>query len=77
MPHKSPKEILAANVRHLRNAIGLSQEELADRASMHRTYISSVERAERNVSLETLFAISEALGVAPAELIATPTDGNS
>lgn len=42
---------------------------------MHRTYISSVERAERNVSLETLFAIAEALGVEPSELVAAPDDG--
>lgn len=62
-------------MRRIRNSTGLSQEALADRAGMHRTYISSVERAERNVSLETLFAIAVALGVDPTELIAAPDDG--
>lgn len=41
---------------------------------MHRTYISSVERGERNVSLENIFALAKALGVEPAELV-TPTAG--
>lgn len=69
MPEPSPKQILAANVRRIRNDTGLSQEELADRAGMHRTYISSIERSERNVSLENIFALARALGIAPAELI--------
>lgn len=75
MTNRTPKEILAHNVRRLRSEIGLSQEELADRAKMHRTYISSVERAERNVSLETLFAIATALGVKAARLVSTPEEG--
>lgn len=74
MPETPPKQVLAANVRRIRNATGLSQEELADRAEMHRTYISSVERGERNVSLENIFALAKALGVEPAELV-TPTAG--
>jgi transcriptional regulator with XRE-family HTH domain len=64
-----PKIILARNIRRLRQAIGISQEELAARAQLHRTYISSVERHERNVSLENIFRIAAALGVpAPALL---------
>lgn len=63
------KAILAENLRALRQAAGLSQEELADRAGLHRTYISSVERAQRNITLENIFAIAKALGVAPEELV--------
>jgi transcriptional regulator with XRE-family HTH domain len=65
----NPKQILAHNVRIIRKEAGLSQEELAHRAGLHRTYISSIERSERNVSLENIFAIAEALGVTPADLL--------
>jgi transcriptional regulator with XRE-family HTH domain len=65
----NPKVIFAHNVRAIRQQSGLSQEELAHRAELHRTYISSIERAERNVSLENIFAIAEALGVSPADLM--------
>ena len=56
-------------MRRLRASAGLSQEELAARASLHRTYISSVERAQRNVSLENIFRIADGLGATPAELL--------
>ena len=65
-----PKHTLAANVRRLRQSAGLSQELLADRAGLHRTYISSIERAERNVSLQNIFALADGLGVAAGELLA-------
>jgi transcriptional regulator with XRE-family HTH domain len=64
-----PKDIFGQNVRRIRNEAGLSQEELADRADLHRTYISSIERGQRNVSLENIFAIAAALGVSPADLV--------
>jgi transcriptional regulator with XRE-family HTH domain len=64
-----PKRILGDNIRRIRHEAGISQEELADRAHLHRTYISSVERGERNVSIENIFAISEALNVLPADLV--------
>lgn len=70
MPSPSTKALFAANVRRLRIAAGLSQEALAERADLHRTYVSSVERAERNVSLENIFRLAEALGVDPRELLA-------
>lgn len=65
----NPKEIFARNVRRIRTEIGLSQEELAYRAGLHRTYISSIERGERNVSLENIFAIAEALSIPPSDLL--------
>ena len=66
---RGPKQILAHNLRRLRVTAGLSQEELADRAGLHRTYISSVERAQRNVSLENLFKIAQGLEVSAQDLL--------
>jgi transcriptional regulator with XRE-family HTH domain len=73
LPTLSPKTIFASNVRRLRIAAGLSQEALADRAELHRTYISSVERGERNVSLENIFRIATALEADPRQLLAPVT----
>lgn len=60
---------LAANVRRLRLAHGLSQEELASRCALHRTYLGAVERGERNVTLQVIAKIAHALAVDPSELI--------
>lgn len=54
---------LAANIKRLRQEQGVSQEALADLAQLHRTYIGSVERKERNVSLDNVEKIAVALGV--------------
>ena len=62
---------LASNIRSLRQAMGLSQEELAARCGLHRTYIGSIERAERNVTLSTLEALAAGLGVVVQELLMT------
>ncbi|HYH21713.1 MAG TPA: helix-turn-helix transcriptional regulator [Azospirillum sp.] len=74
---KSPKEILASNVRRIRVEAGLSQEELAFRSGLHRTYISSVERGQRNVSLENIFLIAGALGVPASDLLIDVSAGDS
>jgi transcriptional regulator with XRE-family HTH domain len=55
-------------VRELRLAKGLSQEELAFRAGMHRTYLGGIERGERNPALRNIAAIAEALGITLSEL---------
>ncbi len=52
---------LGRRIRDLRKPIGLSQEELAHRAGLHRTYVGSVERGERNVSLDNIYALADAL----------------
>lgn len=70
-----PKTVLAENLRRLRTEAGLSQEELADRAGLHRTYVSSVEGGHRNVTLENIFALAEALGTTPSALVRIPTEG--
>ena len=56
-------------VRELRNARGWSQEELADRADLHRTYISAVERGVRNPTIMVIERIAKALKVRMAELL--------
>lgn len=56
-------------IRRARLAAGVSQEELSFRAGLHRTYISDVERGNRNVTVKTLVAIARALGIKPAELL--------
>jgi transcriptional regulator with XRE-family HTH domain len=60
-------------LRAKRNSLGISQEELAFRSGLHRTYVGSVERGERNLSLENIFLFAKALGCKPAELL--PTSG--
>ena len=63
------RSTLAENIRTFRKAHGISQEELADMCELHRTYIGSIEREERNVTLSTLEVLSEALGVSVTELL--------
>jgi transcriptional regulator with XRE-family HTH domain len=55
-------------VRTLRVRTGLSQEALAAKAGIHRTYIGGVERGERNLSLRNILRIAAALGVHPRDL---------
>lgn len=69
MHWRNPNEVLADKIRRLRTAEGLSQEGLAKRCRLHRTYIGAIERGERNITLNTLYDIASALGVSPAELI--------
>ncbi|NRB38344.1 MAG: helix-turn-helix transcriptional regulator [Pseudomonadales bacterium] len=62
-------ENTARNIKQIRLKLGLSQEDLAALSGLHRTYIGSVERGERNITLTTLEKLSETLGVAPEKLL--------
>jgi transcriptional regulator with XRE-family HTH domain len=65
----SLRQLLAKNVRLIRNIRGWSQEKLAEKAELHRTYIGSIERSERNVSIDNIAKLSRALQVKPARLL--------
>lgn len=56
-------------LRERRHAVGISQEELAFQSGLHRTYVGSVERGERNLSLENIFIFAKALDCSPKELL--------
>lgn len=61
--------IFAENLRKARQAKKLSQEDLAELAGLHRTYVGSVERAERNVSIDNMERLAAAVGVALPSLL--------
>ena len=62
----------AVNVLYYRNKCGYSQEYLAELAGLHRTYISAVERERRNISIENIQHIAEALNIEPYLLLMDP-----
>ncbi len=66
---KTTKKSFAEVLREIRQEKGLSQEELADRAGLHRTYISQVERGLKSPSLRSLEQIAQALGVPASALL--------
>lgn len=65
----SARRIFAENLRKARLAKGLSQEGMAELSGLHRTYVGSVERAERNVSIDNMERLSAAVGVSLPELL--------
>lgn len=56
-------------LRKKRHELGISQDELASRSGLHRTYIGSVERGETNLSLENIFVLAKALDCSSKELV--------
>jgi transcriptional regulator with XRE-family HTH domain len=67
------REVLATNLKHFRLAAGLSQEELAHRAHLDRTYVSSLERARYSASIDKIESLSLALGIEASELLVSPS----
>jgi transcriptional regulator with XRE-family HTH domain len=65
----SLRGVVAANIRRLRKAQGLSQEGFAAECGLHRTYIGSIERGERNVSIDNIERMAAALSVDGWELL--------
>ncbi|MBL0338657.1 MAG: helix-turn-helix transcriptional regulator [Rhodospirillaceae bacterium] len=63
------QKTLSQNLRRQRRGMGLSQEELAHRCGLHRTYIGSVERGERNITLNTLETLATALKTSVVHLL--------
>lgn len=56
-------DIFASNVQKYRKVLGLSQEKLAEKAGLHRTYIGMIERSEKNITLLNIEKIANALNV--------------
>jgi transcriptional regulator with XRE-family HTH domain len=69
-------KLLGRNVRALRRERGLSQEEVAHRANMERSYVSDLERGTRNPSVRALGRLAAALDVDPAALLRQPSTGD-
>ena len=59
---RGPQELFGNRVRKVRVSLGLSQEELAEECGLHRTYVGSVERGERNISILNIVAIAREAG---------------
>ena len=71
------REVFAAILRRLRHEKGLSQEELAHKASVNRTYISKLETASTYAGLEIIAKLAKVLGTHPADLLASPANTRS
>jgi transcriptional regulator with XRE-family HTH domain len=68
------REVLALNVRKLRQARGLSQEELAHRAKIDRTYVSSIERCRYSAGVDVVDRVARVLGVEASDLLKRPAE---
>jgi transcriptional regulator with XRE-family HTH domain len=68
-PSSDARDVLARNLRLIRGRMGISQEALADMAGLHRTYVGSVERGQRNISIDNIEKLADALGVVVADLV--------
>ncbi len=67
------REVLSLNLKRLRQAQGLSQEELAHRAGLDRTYVSALERQVYGASIDVLDRLAQILGVDAADLLRRPS----
>ena len=63
------RDVLAENIRFYRQVHGISQDEFAAQCGVHRTYVGSVERCERNVTLATLELFAKTMGCSVPELL--------
>ena len=77
MSDKDLRHIFATNVRAQRYLQELSQEDLANLCGLHRTYISDIEREERNVSIDNVQKIAVALNIEPSKLLEESNEDNT
>lgn len=73
---RNARAIFARNLRQRRMARSLSQEALADIPGLHRTYVGSVERLERNISIDNMERLAVALDLELKELLYDATPGS-
>ncbi len=71
----SPEALFGREIARLRKRLGASQEELAFRAEVHRTYISQLERGLKSPTLSVIFRLSRALKASPSSLVAAVERG--
>ncbi len=71
------RDLLATNLRRIRQSRGLSQEELAHRAEIDRTYVSAIERSVYAASVDVIERLARVLEVEPAELLAAAQHGGA
>jgi transcriptional regulator with XRE-family HTH domain len=72
LPEGDLQRTVGQNLRTYRLARGLSQEAFADVFQVHRTYMGSVERGERNLTLQTVEKLAASVGLEPLELLRPP-----
>lgn len=63
------RTMLGAAIRERRLGLGLSQEASADAISMRRAYYSKVERGQKNITLQTIWRVTQGLGVKPSKFL--------
>ncbi|MBN9745822.1 MULTISPECIES: helix-turn-helix domain-containing protein [Amycolatopsis] len=68
-PISAAARIIGERVREFRHKAGLNQEQLAEAAGVHWTFVSQVERGLRNINLHNLLKFADGLGVNPAKLV--------
>lgn len=68
--------VFASNLKKYRTALGLSQEEFADKCGMHRTYISAIECSRRSISLDNIQRIADALEIDTYKLFIEETNND-
>lgn len=66
---KNVKNLFGKQIRNRRLELGFSQEQFAFESGLHRNYIGSVERGERNISIENIYILAKALKCSPKELL--------
>lgn len=64
--------VVGENIKYYRTKLGLTQEELAARAGVNRSYLASLERGRRNTTLKTVEMLAKALGVSTSDLVSSP-----
>jgi transcriptional regulator with XRE-family HTH domain len=68
------RKLVGRNFARLRAEAGLTQEAVAERSGLTQQYLSSLERGQRNPTVETLWALAQALGVSHVELVKPTQD---
>ena len=69
MDNKQYQIAMGEALRRLRKDLGLSQEALAEKANVHRTFIGPIENAKRKITIDTLIKLANALGVKPSDVL--------